>query len=66
MQSAAYPEGGALYALRLINAGCDSGRSVEGYLQETLRIAQGKIMQHEALGLGISGIGWKNPRRWMI
>jgi 26S proteasome regulatory subunit N2 len=32
MQGAAYSEGGALYALGLINASCGSGRSVEGYL----------------------------------
>jgi 26S proteasome regulatory subunit N2 len=48
---------------RLINAGCSGGWSVEGYLREMLRIAQGEIMQHEAaLGLGVAGMGGKNPK----
>jgi 26S proteasome regulatory subunit N2 len=63
MQDVAYSEEGALYALGLINAGCSGGRSVEGYLRETLRIAQGEIMQHEAaLGLDVAGMGGKNPK----
>jgi 26S proteasome regulatory subunit N2 len=62
MQGAAYSEGGALYALGLINAGCGSGRSVEGYLREALRVAQGEVVQHgAALGLGVAGMGGKNP-----
>jgi 26S proteasome regulatory subunit N2 len=59
---ASYSEGGALYALGLINAGCGSGRSVEGYLRETLRAATNEVVQHgAALGLGISVMGGKNP-----
>ena len=62
MQGTAYLEGGALYALGLINAGCGSGRSVEGYLQEVLRAAQGEVVQHgAALGLGVAGVGGNNP-----
>ena len=62
MQGTAYLEGGALYALGLINAGCGSGRLVEGYLREALRAAQGEVVQHGvALGLGVAGMGGKNP-----
>lgn len=61
MQGAAYSEGGALYALGLINAGLGSGRSVEGYLRETLKAAQGEVVQHgAALGLGVAGMGGRN------
>ncbi|KAJ3894734.1 D-isomer specific 2-hydroxyacid dehydrogenase [Lentinula edodes] len=56
---AAYSEGGALYALGLINAGC--GTEVSGYLREALRSAQGEVVQHgAALGLGIAAMGSKN------
>lgn len=56
---AAYSEGGALYALGLINAGC--GSSVSGYLRDTLKSAQGEVVQHgAALGLGIAAMGSKN------
>ncbi|KAK0208117.1 hypothetical protein DFS33DRAFT_1254799 [Desarmillaria ectypa] len=59
MQGAAYSEGGALYALGLISAGC--GSSVTDYLRETLRSAQGEVVQHgAALGLGIAAMGSKN------
>ena len=59
-------EGGALYALGLINAGCGSGRSVEGYLRETLKAAQGKVVRHGvALGLGIAGMGGKNTEAYI-
>jgi 26S proteasome regulatory subunit N2 len=62
MQGTAYSEGGALYALGLINTGCGSGRSVEGYLREALRTAQGEVVQHgAALGLGVAGVGGNNP-----
>jgi 26S proteasome regulatory subunit N2 len=65
MQGAAYSEGGALYALGLIHAGCGSGWSVEGYLWEMLRAAQGKVVQHGgALGLGVAGMGGKNPEAY--
>ncbi|RDB29217.1 26S proteasome non-ATPase regulatory subunit 1 A [Hypsizygus marmoreus] len=56
IQGAAYSEGGALYALGLINAGC--GSSVTTYLRDTLKAAQGEIVQHgAALGLGVAGMG---------
>jgi len=56
-----FSEGGALYALGLINAGCGSGRTVENYLRETLRNVQGEVVQHgAALGLGVAGMGGKN------
>jgi 26S proteasome regulatory subunit N2 len=65
IQSAAYSEGGALYALGLINAGCGSGRSVEGYLRETLKAAQGEVVQHgAALGLGVAGMGGRNAEAY--
>lgn len=44
----------------------DSGRSVEGYRREALRIAhgQGEIMQHAmALGLSVAVMGWKEEPR---
>ncbi|KAG6862388.1 hypothetical protein C0995_011828 [Termitomyces sp. Mi166 len=56
VQGAAYSEGGALYALGLINAGC--GSSVATYLRDTLKASQGEIVQHgAALGLGVAGMG---------
>ncbi|KAF7320094.1 26S proteasome regulatory subunit RPN2 [Mycena kentingensis (nom. inval.)] len=56
---AAYSEGGALYALGLINAGC--GGSVIPYLRDTLKAAQGEIVQHgAALGLGVAAMGSKS------
>uniref|UniRef100_A0A0W0FGL5 26S proteasome regulatory subunit RPN2 n=1 Tax=Moniliophthora roreri TaxID=221103 RepID=A0A0W0FGL5_MONRR len=56
---AAYSEGGALYALGLINAGC--GTEISGFLRESLRNAQGEIVQHgAALGLGIAAMGSKS------
>src|SRR5215472_1423619 len=62
IQGASYMEGGALYALGLINAGCGSGRSVEGYLRDTLKLAQTEVMQHgAALGVGVAGMGGRNP-----
>lgn len=61
IQGAAYSEGGALYALGLINAGCGNGQTVEDYLRETLKNAQGEIVQHgAALGLGIAGMGGRS------
>lgn len=61
IQGAAYSEGGALYALGLINAGCGGGQTVENYLRETLKNAQGEIVQHgAALGLGIAGMGGRS------
>jgi 26S proteasome regulatory subunit N2 len=59
VQGANYSEGGALYALGLINAGC--GSDVTTYLRDTLRTAQGEVVQHgAALGLGIAGMGSKS------
>ncbi|THG99905.1 hypothetical protein EW026_g2545 [Hermanssonia centrifuga] len=62
---AAYSEGGALYALGLINAGCGSGRQVDGYLRDALKTAQSEIVQHgAALGLGVAGMGGKNAEAY--
>lgn len=59
IQGAAYSEGGALYALGLIHAGC--GASVSDYLRDTLKNTQGEVVQHgAALGLGIAAMGSKN------
>jgi len=59
LPGAAYSEGGSLYALGLINAGC--GSEVSGYLRDTLKSATGEIVQHgAALGLGIAAMGSKN------
>lgn len=56
---AAYSEGGALYALGLINAGC--GSDVVNYLRDALKAAQGEVVQHgAALGLGVAGMGSKS------
>jgi len=56
---AAYSEGGALYALGLINAGC--GIDVLPYLRDALKGAQGEVVQHgAALGLGVAGMGSKS------
>ncbi|KAH7910870.1 26S proteasome regulatory complex non-ATPase subcomplex Rpn2 Psmd1 subunit [Hygrophoropsis aurantiaca] len=61
IQGAAYSEGGALYALGLINAGCGSNQTVETYLRETLKNAQGEVVQHgAALGLGVVGLGGRS------
>ena len=56
IQGAAYSEGGSLYALGLISAGCGSG--VVGYLRDALKAAQGEVVQHgAALGLGVAAMG---------
>ncbi|CCL98292.1 uncharacterized protein FIBRA_00286 [Fibroporia radiculosa] len=62
---AAYSEGGALYALGLVNAGCGSGRHVEEYLRSTLKTSQNEVVQHgAALGLGVAGMGGKNAETY--
>jgi len=59
IQGANYSEGGALYALGLINAGC--GSDVTSYLQETLKGVSDEVVQHgAALGLGVAGMGSKS------
>ncbi|KAM5534225.1 hypothetical protein V8D89_012132 [Ganoderma adspersum] len=59
--SAAYSEGGALYALRLVIAGCGSGQEVENYLRNLLKNSISEVVQHgAALGLGIAGMGGKS------
>lgn len=59
IQGAAYSEGGALYALGLINAGC--GGAVSVFLRDTLKAAQGEVVQHgAALGLGVAAMGSKS------
>jgi 26S proteasome regulatory subunit N2 len=56
-----YAEGGALYALGLVNAGHGSGRPVETYLIEKLKAASLEPVQHgAALGLGVAGMGSGN------
>ncbi|KAI0004235.1 26S proteasome regulatory complex non-ATPase subcomplex Rpn2/Psmd1 subunit [Russula compacta] len=67
LAGAAYSEGGALYGLGLINAGVGAissgvgGRTVEDYLRNILKAAQGEVVQHgAALGLGIAGMGGRN------
>ena len=54
-----YQEGGALYALGLINAGF--GSEVIQYLRDTLKNSTNEIVQHgAALGLGVAGMGSKS------
>lgn len=56
---ATYSEGGALYALGLINAG--SGSEVISDLRRALIDSQVEVVQHgAALGLGVAGMGSKN------
>jgi len=51
-----YSEGGALYALGLINIG--RGANVESYMRQKLKAFNDETLQHgAALGLGVSGIG---------
>lgn len=65
LAGAAYSEGGALYALGLIHAGVGSGNTVENYLRETLKAAQGEVVQHgAALGLGVAGMGGRNQEAY--
>ncbi|KAI9445101.1 26S proteasome regulatory complex non-ATPase subcomplex Rpn2/Psmd1 subunit [Lactarius indigo] len=71
LAGAAYSEGGALYGLGLINAGVGAissgvgGRTVEDYLRNILKAAQGEVVQHgAALGLGIAGMGGRNPEAY--
>ena len=57
--SGPYSEGGALYALGLINAG--RGKDVVGYLRDKLKEATSEIVQHgAALGLGVAGMASGN------
>jgi 26S proteasome regulatory subunit N2 len=59
IQGSSYSEGGALYALGLINAGC--GSDVTNYLRQTLRDSNNEVVQHgAALGLGVAGMGSKS------
>lgn len=54
-----YSEGGALYALGLINSG--RGKDVLGYLREKLKEATSEVVQHgAALGLGVAGMAGGN------
>jgi 26S proteasome regulatory subunit N2 len=65
VSGAEYSEGGALYALGLINAGCGSGKGVEGTLRQILRAAQSEVVQHgAALGLGVAVMGGKNAEAY--
>ncbi|KAG8843961.1 proteasome regulatory particle base subunit [Tulasnella sp. 330] len=57
--SGPYSEGGALYALGLINSG--RGKDVIGYLREKLKEATSEVVQHgAALGLGVAGMAGGN------
>ncbi|KAI0361309.1 26S proteasome regulatory complex non-ATPase subcomplex Rpn2/Psmd1 subunit [Trametes cingulata] len=63
--SSAYSEGGALYALGLVNAGCGSGQEVENYLRNLLKNAASEVVQHgAALGLGVAGMGGKSAEAY--
>ena len=63
--SAAYSEGGALYALGLVNAGCGSGQEVENYLRNLLKSSISEVVQHgAALGLGVAGMGGKSAEAY--
>ncbi|KAI0639693.1 26S proteasome regulatory complex non-ATPase subcomplex Rpn2/Psmd1 subunit [Trametes polyzona] len=63
--SSAYSEGGALYALGLVNAGCGSGQEVENYLRNLLKGATSEVVQHgAALGLGVAGMGGKSAEAY--
>ncbi|KAI0673424.1 26S proteasome regulatory complex non-ATPase subcomplex Rpn2/Psmd1 subunit [Trametes maxima] len=63
--SQAYSEGGALYALGLVNAGVGSGQEVENYLRNLLRNASSEVVQHgAALGLGVAGMGGKSAEAY--
>ncbi|KLO03874.1 hypothetical protein SCHPADRAFT_897480, partial [Schizopora paradoxa] len=65
IQGVQYSEGGSLYALGLVNAGCGSGMDVEGYLREKLRGANDEVVQHgAALGLGVAGMGGRNEQSY--
>jgi 26S proteasome regulatory subunit N2 len=56
-----YEEGGALYALGLVNSGHGVGRPVEAYLIEKLKAASVEPVQHGAsLGLGVALLGSGN------
>ncbi|KZS93102.1 26S proteasome regulatory complex non-ATPase subcomplex Rpn2/Psmd1 subunit [Sistotremastrum niveocremeum HHB9708] len=60
-----YSEGGALYALGLVNAGHGSGRVVETYLIEKLKAANQDPVQHgAALGLGVADMGAGNTEAY--
>ncbi|KDQ10690.1 hypothetical protein BOTBODRAFT_177975 [Botryobasidium botryosum FD-172 SS1] len=57
--SSPFSEGGALYALGLVNAG--RGKDVLGFLQNKLGSVQEEVVQHgAALGLGVAGMGTGN------
>ncbi|KAI0778468.1 26S proteasome regulatory complex non-ATPase subcomplex Rpn2/Psmd1 subunit [Trametes elegans] len=63
--STAYSEGGALYALGLVNAGCGSGQEVENYLRNLLKNSVSEVVQHgAALGLGVAGMGGKSAEAY--
>ncbi|KAG9043742.1 proteasome regulatory particle base subunit [Tulasnella sp. UAMH 9824] len=58
-----YSEGGALYALGLINAG--RGKDVLGYLRDRLKEASSEVVQHgAALGLGVAGMAGGNAEAY--
>lgn len=65
LQGSQYSEGGSLYALGLVNAGCGIGRGVEEYLRDKLKATSNDVVQHgAALGLGVAGMGGKNEQSY--
>ena len=65
IEGANFSEGGSLFALGIVNAGCGIGRNVEDYLRDKLRSASNEVVQHgAALGLGIAGMGGKNDQSY--
>lgn len=65
MSGVQYSEGGSLYALGLVNAGCGSGQDVEAYLRDKLKAANDEVVQHgAALGLGVAGMGGRNEQSY--
>jgi len=60
-----YSEGGALYALGLINIG--RGTHIETYMRGKLKAFSDEVLQHgAALGLGVSGIGGQSDGKYFL
>ena len=63
--SGPYPEGGALYALGLINSGRRT--DVLGYLKDLVKDTSSEVVQHSAvLGLGVAGMASGNAGRSLV
>lgn len=60
-----YSEGGALYALGLINIG--RGTHIETYMRAKLKAFSDEVLRHgAALGLGVSGIGGQSEGEYLF